>query len=69
MNGMMQMFVNLLATNAEQVMSNYPQFKVILNQAQQSGMSLKEYAKQYAKQNNINIEPMLNMLEQRGLRF
>ena len=57
----------------EQVMSKMvqqnPQFNAILNQAKRSGMSMKDFTLQYAKQNGIDIQPMLNMLSQRGFRF
>lgn len=59
--------------NPEQVMQNMvqknPQFNAILNQAKRSGMSMKDFTLQYAKQNGIDIQPMLNMLSQRGFRF
>ena len=52
-----------------QLVSQNPQLQVMLNQAQQSGMSPRDYALQYAKQNNINIQPLVNMLGQRGIRL
>ncbi len=68
MNGVMQVFMSLLSGNAEQIINNNPQFKAILNQAQQSG-SVKEYVLQYAKQNGIDVNPYLDILKQRGLSF
>ena len=53
----------------QQLVSLNPQLQVMLNQAQQSGMSPRDYALQYAKQNNINIQPLVNMLGQRGIRL
>lgn len=53
----------------QQLVSQNPQLQVMLNQAQQSGMSPRDYALQYAKQNNINIQPLLNMLGQRGIKL
>lgn len=64
----MQVFMSLLSGNAEQIINNNPQFKAILNQAQQSG-SVKEYVLQYAKQNGIDVNPYLDILKQRGLSF
>lgn len=56
-----QIFQNMIASN--------PQIQVALNQMQQSGLSSKDYVLQYAKQNNIDITPMINMLSQRGIRL
>ena len=53
----------------QQLVSQSPQLQVILNQAQQSGMTPQQYAMQYAKQNNINIQPLINMFSQRGIRL
>lgn len=53
----------------QQIVSQNPQLQVMLNQAQQSGMSPKDYALQFAKQNNINIQPLVNMLGQRGIKL
>jgi hypothetical protein len=43
--------------------------QIVFNQMQQSGLSPREYALQYAKQNNININPMVQMLQQRGIKL
>lgn len=56
-----QIFQNMIATN--------PQIQVALNQMQQSGLSPRDYAMQYAKQNNIDITPMINMLNNRGIKL
>ena len=59
--------------NPQQIMQSVvqqnPQIQVLLNQAQQSGMTPQQYAMQYAKQNNINIQPLINMFAQRGIRL
>ena len=34
----------------------------IMQQVQNSGMSMKDFTMQYAKQNNINMQPFLNMM-------
>ena len=68
MNNIMQMLVSLLAGNTEQMLNSNPQFNAILNQARQSG-SIKNYVLQYAKQNGIDVEPYINALKQRGLKF
>lgn len=70
-NNIMQMLMS--GMNPSQIMQNViqsnPQAQVILNQMQQSGMTPQQFVMQLAKQNNININPMLNMLKQRGFRF
>jgi hypothetical protein len=53
----------------QQLVSQNPQLQVMLNQAQQSGMSPRDYVLQFAKQNNINIQPLVSMLGQRGIRL
>lgn len=52
-----------------QILSQNPQIKVAFNQMQQSGMSTQQYVMQYAKQNNIDIQPLLNMLNQKGIKL
>ena len=45
-----------------------PNMNAVLQQVQQSGMSMKDFTLQYAKQNNINIQPLINMMSQRGIK-
>ena len=53
----------------EQLISNNPQAKVLFTQMKQNNMSIKDFTLQYAKQNNINIETILNTLSQRGIKL
>lgn len=53
---------------AENVMRQNPQLNAILNQARNSGMSMKEFTMQYARQNGINLQPMLDLMARRGYR-
>ena len=69
MDNRLNMLMSLLSGNPQQMMNNNPQFKAILNQAQNSGMSMRDFTMQYAKQNNIDIQPMLDMLAKRGFRI
>lgn len=59
--------------NPQQIMQSViqqnPQVQILLNQASQSGMTPQQYAMQYAKQNNINIQPLINMFQQRGIKL
>lgn len=52
-----------------QMLQQNPQAQTLFNQMQQSGMSMKDFTIQYAKQNNINLQPILNMLSQKGIKF
>lgn len=70
-NNIFQMLLS--GMNPQQVMQNViqsnPQAQVILNQMQQSGMTPQQYVTQLAKQNNINLNPMLSVLRQRGFKI
>lgn len=72
---MMQMLMQLLTmgNNPQQIIQDLmvrnPQAQIVLNQMQQSGMSPKQYAMQYARQNNINLQPFINTMGQRGIRL
>ena len=70
-NLIIQMMTNGQNPNqvVQQLVHQNPQAQVILNQMQQSGMSMKDFTLQYAKQNNINLQPILNTLFQRGIKL
>jgi hypothetical protein len=53
----------------QQMVAQNPQAQVLLNQMQQSGMSMRDFTLQYAKQNNINLQPVLQQLNQRGIKL
>ena len=53
----------------QNILRQNPQAQVILNQMQQSNMTPQQYVMQLAKQNNINLNPVLNMLRQKGYKF
>lgn len=53
----------------QQMIQQNPQAQVLFNQMQQSGMSIKDFTMQYARQNNININSIINSLNQRGIKF
>lgn len=71
----MQMVMQMLMSGsnpqqlANQLMKSNPQMNAIANQMKQSGMSSAEFLKQYAKQNGQDIQPLLNMLSQRGINL
>lgn len=53
----------------EQMIRTNPQANILLNQMKNSGMTPQQYVMQYAKQNNINIQPILNGLSQKGIKL
>lgn len=70
-NNIMQMLMSGMNPNSimQNIIRQNPQTQVILNQMQQSGMTPQQYVMQLAKQNNIDLNPMLNMLKQRGYKL
>lgn len=73
-NNDLNLIMNLLSSgeNPEQAISmlvgQNPQLSAILQQANKSGMSMKDFTLQYAKQNNINIQPLIDMMSKRGIK-
>ena len=67
----MQMLMSGMNPNMimQNVIKSNPQAQVVLNQMQQSGMTPQQYVNQLAKQNNVNLEPMLNMLRRSGFKI
>ena len=53
----------------QQMINNNPQAKILMNQVQQSGMSMRDFTLQYARQNNINLQPILQQLNQHGIKL
>ena len=70
-NLILQMMTNGQNPNQviEQLISKNPQAQALFTQMKQNNMSVKDFTLQYAKQNNINIEPILNTLSQRGIKL
>ena len=52
----------------EGMIKNNPQMNAVFQQVQQSGMSMKDFTMQYAKNNGIDIQPLLNMMSQKGIK-
>lgn len=71
----MQMIMDLLSSgnNPQQMIqslaSQNPQLQAIMNQMTSSGMTPRDFVLQYAKQNNVNIQPLINMMNQRGIKM
>jgi hypothetical protein len=53
----------------EELIKRDPQASILLNQMKNSGLSPQNFVKQYAKQNNINLEPILQGLNQNGIKL
>ena len=70
-NLIMQMMTNGQNPNqvVEQIIRKNPQAQILFNQMKQSGMSIKDFTLQFARQNNINIDQILNTLSQKGIKL
>ena len=75
MNNNINQIMNFIANGQnpnqllQQMVQQNPQAQILFNQMQQSGMSMRDFTMQFARQNNVNIQPILNMLSQRGIKF
>lgn len=68
-NNIINNIMQMLNYNPNDLIKQNPQAQVLFNQMQQSGMSIKDFTLQYARQNNINLEQIINALSQRGVKF
>ena len=74
-NNVLNIFNQLISggQNPQQIINNIlmqnPQYQMIFNQIQSSGLSMKDYVLQYAKQNQIDIQPMINLIQQKGYKL
>lgn len=46
-----------------------PQIRALLNQKRQNNMSYQDLVNQIAKQNNINLTPIIQGLSQKGIKL
>lgn len=69
MNQLINNIIQMLNYNPNDLIKRNPQAQILFNQMQQSGMSVKDFTLQYARQNNINLEQIINVLSQRGIKF
>ena len=58
-----------MAQNNPQAQQALQQFSIANNQMQQSGMSMKQYVLQYAKQNGCNPQQIINDLSNMGIKL
>ena len=74
MNNPLQMLMQLLQMgnnpNAiiQSVVNKNPQMNFLLNQMKTSGLTPQQYVTQIARQQNIDIQPLINVLNQHGIR-
>ena len=73
-NPMQQMLQMLsMSNNPNQVVQmlaqRNPNLQAILNPMQQSGMTPQQFAMQYARQNNIDINQVVNVFRKMGGKF
>ena len=69
MNQLINNILQMMNCNPNQLIQQNPQAQILFNQMRQSSMSAKDFTLQYARQNNINIEAIINSLVQRGVKF
>ena len=75
MNNPVQVLMQLMqmGNNPNAIVQNAirqnPQLSFILNQMQTSGLSPQQYVMQYAKQMNIDIQPLISMLNQNCMKL
>ena len=71
----MQTLMRLMSSgaNPQQLVQNAvrqnPQMNALLNQQKQSGMSMEQFVRQYAKQKGVDINPILQQMRSSGLKF
>ena len=61
--------IQRMAMNNPQAQQALQQFNIANSQMQQSGMSMKQYALQYAKQNGYDVQQIANSLSQFGIKL
>lgn len=53
----------------QSIIKQNPQLNAVFNQMKQSGLSAKDFTLQFAKQNNINLEPFIKALQDKGIKM
>lgn len=60
-----QILQQLMSSNDPKIVQAVQQFNMAQQQMQQNGMSMQQYAQQYARQNNIDINQVMRSLGMR----
>ena len=74
-NNVLNIFNQLLnsGNNPQQILNNVlmqnPNYQMVFNQIRSSGLSIKDYVIQYARQNNIDLQPIFNLVNQKGIKL
>ena len=74
-NNVLNIFNQLLSSgqNPQQIINNVlmqnPNYQMVFNQIRSSGLSVKDYVIQYARQNNIDLQPIFNLVNQKGIKL
>jgi len=53
----------------QNMIQNNPRASAMIKQMQSSGMNAEQYTRQYAKQNNIDIDQIVNNFKNNGMKF
>lgn len=53
----------------QQLVNQNQQFQYVFNQVKQSGMSMKDYTLNFAKQNNMDINSLIQAMSNFGIRL
>lgn len=75
MNNILNIIMNMMmnGNNPEAIMNQLankvPEVKSLLTQVKNSGMSPEQYARQYAKQNGLDINECINNMRKIGFKF
>ena len=75
MNNIVNFILSMIKSNnnpqqlVNQMIQQNPQMQILMNQMQQSGMNMKDFTMQYAKQNNIDIQSIIQQLNQFGIKL
>ena len=75
MNNIINFVLQAMSGNAnpnqviQQMLQQNPQAQPFINQMQQSGMNPKDFVLQFARQNNIDLTPIISQLNQRGIKL
>ena len=75
MNNIINFVLQAMSGNAnpnqviQQMIQQNPQAQPFINQMQQSGMNPKDFVLQFARQNNIDLTPIISHLNQRGIKL
>lgn len=74
-NNPMAMLMQLMSSKQNpnqlinQLLNQNPQANIMLNQMKQSGMSPKDFVLQYAKQNNIDMNSIIDLFNKNGIKL